>query len=170
VIRKGLLLVLLALASCSGQGGEEVGPAPEATQEAATTTAAVQALPAKQLVAKLKQAGLPVGKVQCFTEDNDPNDLLGRPGGYTSKCDWADEREEQYNPEDTIGGSVEVFDTAEDAAARAEYLEAFAGSGALSTGYTWVVPDSGLTVLRIDQELTPTQAKQYRSAAIAQLR
>jgi hypothetical protein len=169
-MKKVLLLAVLGLAACSGQGGEEVAPAPEAAQQqATTTTAAAQQLTARELVAKLKQAGLQVGKVDCFTEETDPNDLLGRPGGYISKCDWADKREEQVTADDLIGGSFEVFDTAEDAAARAEYLEGFAGSGALSTGYTWVVPNGGVTVLRIDQELTPTQAKQYREAALAAL-
>jgi hypothetical protein len=168
-MKKVLLLAVLGLAACSGQGGEEA--APEATQQqaATTTTAAEQQFTARELVAKVKQAGLPIGKVDCFTEETDPNDLLGRPGGYTSKCDWADKREEQYSADDLIGGSFEVYDTPEDAAERAEYLEGFAGSGALSTGYTWVVPDGGVTVLRIDQELTPTQAKQYREAALAAL-
>jgi hypothetical protein len=171
-MRKVLLLAVLALAACSGQGGDESAGAPEVIQQqaATTTTAAAQQLTAKELVAKLKQAGLPIAKVDCFTEETDPNDLLGRPGGYASKCDWADKREEQYSADDLIGGSFEVFDTPEDAAARAEYLGAFEGAGALSTGYTWVVPDGGVTVLRVDQELTPTQAKRYQSAAIAQLR
>jgi hypothetical protein len=168
VVRKIALIALLLLAGCgSGGGGDEAAPATQATTT--TTTAAVQAVPAKELVAKLKQAGLPVGKVQCFTEENDPNDLLGRPGGYIEKCDWADKREEQLTADDLIGGSFEVYDTPEDAAARAEYLGAFEGASALSTGYTWVVPEGGSTVLRVDQELTPKQAKQYHSAALAQL-
>jgi hypothetical protein len=172
-MKKVLLLAVLALAACSEQGGDESAGAPEVTQQQAATTttaAAAQQLTANELVAKLKQAGLPIGKVDCFTEETDPNDLLGRPGGYRSKCDWADKREEQSNPEDTIGGSFEVYDTPEGAAERAEYLGGFAGSGALSTGYTWVVPDGSVTVLRIDQELTPTQAKQYRTAAIEALK
>jgi hypothetical protein len=54
----------------------------------------------------------------------------------------------------------------EDAAARAEYLKAFAGRGMLSTGYTWVVPEDGVTVLRIDQELTSKWAAEYKKVAL----
>jgi hypothetical protein len=59
------------------------------------------------------------------------------------KCDWQDRLEEQPATDDVVGGSFEVFSKPEDAAARAEYLTAFAGQGMLSTGYTWVVPDGG---------------------------
>jgi hypothetical protein len=170
-MKKVLLLAVLALAACSEQGAEEAAPAPEATQQAGTTTtAAAQQFTARELVAKVKQAGLPIGKVDCFTEETDPNDLLGRPGGYTSKCDWADKREEQYSADDLIGGSFEVFDTAEDAAERAEYLKAFEGQGALSTGYTYIVPDGGTTVLRVDADLTSKQAEQYKRATLKEVR
>jgi hypothetical protein len=164
-MKRVLLLALLAVAACSGQSGNGPAPATEAAQPQATTTTAPQHMTAKQLVAKLQQAGLPVGKVDCFTEETDPNDLLGRPGGYTSKCDWADKREEQLTQDDLTGGSFEVFGSAADAAERAKYLGAFEGAGAFSTGYTWVVPAGGVTILRIDQELTPTAAAKYRSAA-----
>ena len=49
---------------------------------------------------------------------------------------------------------MELFDTPEGAEERAEYLKGFEGAGALSTGYTWVVPEDGVAVLRIDQELS----------------
>jgi len=36
----------------------------------------------------------------------------------------------------------------------------------LSTGYTWVVPEDGVTVLRIDQELTSKWAAEYKKVAL----
>ena len=169
-MRRILVATLCLLAACSGGGGSEEAAGPAVTQQATTTTAAApKSVPAKELVAALKHSGLPVGKVICYTEETDPNDLLGRPGGYTEKCDWADRREEQYSPDDPVGGSVELFDTSEGAAERMEYLEGFEGAGAFSTGYTWVVPDGGVTVLRIDQELTPKQAAAYKAAALTEL-
>jgi hypothetical protein len=164
-MKKVLLLALLAVAACSGQSGEEAASSQPEPQQQTTTTAAAKPMTAKQLVAKLEQAGLPVGKVDCFTEETDPNNMLGRPGGYTSKCDWADKREEQLTADDLIGGSFEVYDSPGGAAQRAEYLKGFEGAGAFSTGYTWVVPAGGVTVLRVDQELTPAAAAKYRSAA-----
>jgi hypothetical protein len=153
-----LLLALLFLVACGGPRGGTSAPA------ATTTTAADKLLSAKELLAKFQQDGLPVGQVTCFTEESDPNDMLGRPGGYTSKCDWADKREQQSDPEDLTGGSIEVFDASETAIARADALSAFAGAGMLSTGYTWVVGSA--TVLRIDKELTSKQAAEYRTAAL----
>jgi hypothetical protein len=35
----------------------------------------------------------------------------------------------------------------------------------LSTGYTWVVPEGGVTVLRIDPELGSKWAAEYRKTA-----
>jgi hypothetical protein len=107
---------------------------------------------------------MPVGKVICYTEETDTNNLLGRPGGYKEKCDWQDRLEEPV-PDDVVGGSFEVFESQEAAIDRAEYLKAFAGQGMLSTGYTWVVPEGGVTVLRVDKELGSKWAKEYRRVA-----
>jgi hypothetical protein len=160
------LLACLAAACTSGGGDEEAAPA--TTVQSPPTRGAVSPGPppksdprAKQLVAGLKQAGLPIGKVVCYTEETDPNNLLGRPGGYKEKCDWQDKLEEQPATDDVVGGSFEVFSKPEDAAARAEYLKGFAGQGMLSTGHTWVVPEAGVTVLRIDQELGSKWAGEY---------
>ena len=178
------LLGLMA-AACSSGGSDPKPPA--------TTTA--PALTAKQFIQRFKQAGLPVGKTTCFDEDTDPNDLLGRPGGYVEKCDWSDTREQPTtepttaqgqscsDPDidpldkqlcegaaaedvDLIGGSIETYDTPEGARERAEYLRGF--EGVLSAGYVFVVPDGGRWVLRIDRELPPTQAERYHQVMLAQ--
>jgi hypothetical protein len=160
--------LVLVVAGCDGSGGS--GSERTTTTTAVTTTApptTVAALTARQFIEGFKRAGLPVGKVTCFNEDTDPNDLLGRPGGYIEKCDWADRREEQ-SADDLIGGSIETYERPDGAAMRAEELRAFQG-GILSTGYTFVVPDGGRWVLRVDQEVSPTQARRYHRAMLAQL-
>ena len=175
-MRKFLLIALCLLAGCTGGGGGEEA-APATTVQGPPTAGAGTATPpprpdshakpgpqAKELIAGLKQAGLPIGKVVCYTEETDPNDLLGRPGGYKEKCDWQDRLEEQPAV-DVVGGSFEVFASQEAAIHRAEYLKAFAGQGMLSTGYTWIVPEGGVTVLRIDKELGSKWAAEYRKTA-----
>jgi hypothetical protein len=166
ILVRPLLALALAvvLVACTGDDGRSAS----ATNAATTTTVAPpttgRAYHAKSLIDGMKQVGQPIGKVICYNADNDPNDLLGRPGGYSEKCDWADTRHEQTTPDDLIGGSIEVFDTPGLAMQRAEYLEGFAGSGAFSTGYTWLVPADSNFVLRVDAELTPKQANAYRQA------
>ena len=168
-----VLVVLVVLAGCASDDGGR--------QAAATTTAAPTTLPtanstattirvptAREFIAGFKRRGLPVGKVICYTDETDPNDLLGRPGGYVEKCDWADTREEQILPDDPVGGSIETFETPGGAVQRADYLRAFEGPTALSTGYTYV-PNNAIWVLRIDSELTRRQANAYLNAMLAQL-
>ncbi len=37
------------------------------------------------VVRELEARGVPVGEVEVYNEDNDPNKLLGRPGQYVGK-------------------------------------------------------------------------------------
>ena len=72
---------------------------------------------AEAVVERLQAAGLTIGKVIVYTEETDPNDLLGRPGQYTSKAAFTDTRVDESDlvatPKWDVarGGSVEVFET-----------------------------------------------------------
>ena len=79
--------------------------------------------------------------VTAYTAATDPNHLLGRQGGYTSKINWSN-------------GSIEVFSTRAEAQKRKTYLSAFAGTP-LGDGYEYIV---GTCLLRIFDSQTPTQA------------
>ena len=76
---------------------------------------------AQQAVAALGESIPELKLVQVYTAANDPNHLLGRPGGYTSKAAFSDSRVSPADVEgldkDAIerGGSVEVFKTQEEA-------------------------------------------------------
>jgi hypothetical protein len=185
-------LLTLTVAACmdSGEGGPR---GPEPARPTATSQPERAAYHARDLIVGFKRAGLPVGKVSCYDEKTDPNHLLGRPGGYTEKCDWSDKREQPTtepttgqgqscsDPDidpldkelcegaaaedvDLIGGSIEVFDTPGLALQRATYLHGFEGPGPLNPGWTFIVPDNATHVLRIDSELTKAQAEAYRQA------
>ncbi len=80
--------------------------------------------------------------VTAYTAATDPNHLLGRQGGYTSKINWPD-------------GSIEVFSTPADAQKREIYLHALADLP-FGDGYDYLV---GTYLLRISDSQTPTQAQ-----------
>jgi hypothetical protein len=104
---------------------------------------------------------------RVYTEADDPNKLMGRPGGYTSKTAFYDSRISKDAAvgarDDAIirGGSVEVFETAEAASKRYEYVKAIAESSSLFTEYDYV---AGTALVRVSKELTPTQAREYEAA------
>lgn len=108
------------------------------------------------------------------TEDNDPNGNLNKPGGYTSTVYFAyDKVEDPYNILDgTIidngtdgGGSIEVYETEEDAVKREEYLALFDGSVTASGSHKVV----GTILVRTSNELTASQQKRFESEIVANL-
>lgn len=92
-------------------------------------------LTAEQIVEQLKtDYDLPIVQELTYDEETDVNGLLGRPGQYTSKTNWNDERDTEsvnYQNDDnmTADGSdfractVEVFATPSDANDKKEYIE-----------------------------------------------
>lgn len=113
---------------------------------------------------ELAKAGLPAKLSVTFDESSDPNKLLGRPGGYTSKTAFTDNRVKAPGAKKgdlTRGGSVEVFASSEEAEKRAEYIKALATSMPMLAEYTYL---RGPVVLRVSKELTPKDAAAYEAA------
>lgn len=135
----------LMLAACGG------GDAPAASPTA------------DDVVAALKSTGLPIGDTLAYTAETDPNDLLGRPGGYASKTAFHDTRIDNPTGEFDVdyGGDVEVFDEVEAAEARAEYIEGIVKALPIVTQYVY---QQGPVVLRVSAALTPEQAAEYEAA------
>ncbi|EOD63155.1 hypothetical protein [Amycolatopsis vancoresmycina] len=120
---------------------------------------------ADQVVAKLAGKIPTVKLVKTYTAEDDPNHLLGRPNGYTSKAAFADSRipVDQLDgtaPDSTDrGGSVEVF--ADEAGAKARMDLVQAATKGLDPEYDYV---AGPVLVRVSHLLTPDQAKEYESA------
>ena len=120
--------------------------------------AAFESIAAKVPTAKL---------VKVYTEDDDPNKLLGRPSGYTSKIAFSDSRipkkDVEFADKDALerGGSIEVFPDADGAEARAKYIQEILKSTALGTEYDYV---KGPILLRVTGDLSPRKAKEYLAA------
>jgi hypothetical protein len=137
---------------------------PPNTTASAPAPTANNSLDAKAIVYSLKSSGMPIGKMEVYTESNDPNKLLGRPGQYTSKVNFVDKQATAPDG-DTVdvsnGGSVEVFASESDAKNRYDYVSNIAKSSSMFAEYDF---RDGNVVLRISHDLTPTQEKQYETA------
>lgn len=141
---------------------------------------------AEEIVTYLIQMIENISDTKVYNEENDPNELLGRPGGYISKVDFIDSRVEErfinnINSQDEIlnelvkeemrtdfkvdyGGSVELFDNKEDAKNRYEYISTAAKeSGGAKTEYGYLHEN---VYLRLSKSLTPTEAEEYEKKLI----
>jgi hypothetical protein len=177
--RAGLAAMAVAamlLAGCSNTITKTFTGGPSTSRP--DTPAAVPQHPASALAARLKAAGMPVTHLIVYTPSTDPNHELGRQGGYTSKVAWVDRRavkayqdglkQDQLGfspglPGDRgsvdNGGGIEVFPTAAEARARADFIRGFGPS--LGDGYDFTV---GRDLLRLSNYLTPAQARAYKAA------
>jgi hypothetical protein len=129
-------------------------------------SASTQALNASSITARLQTQVPTMNHVIVYNAVTDPNHLLGRQGGYTSKVAWQDSRAIAAgagHPSTAsdyggiqYGGGIEVFPTV--AGARARYQELRGFTAPLGDGYDYV---DGSGVLRLSQYLTPAQAQSY---------
>lgn len=167
VVAVGVLLL-------GGCGGGSEKPA-DGGQAAGRPTAAGgqpvkrKAMTAAQVLAGLRGAGVPIKTTVVYTEESDPNSMLGRPGKYTSKAACYDRRVPKAKIRDRKRGSVEwgcdveVFPTEKQAQARSKYIQAaLEGLGGMVRGeYHYI---RGGVLLRVTELLTPSQAKGYERA------
>lgn len=121
----------------------------------------VTKMDAEQIVTMMQESGVPITNIIVYTEETDENELLNRPGGYTSKANFADRRVGQMDATNPVGGSVEVFTSNEDAKARYDYVSAVA-KGALAQ-YMYLYEN---VLLRIDHALTNAEAAFYETAFV----
>lgn len=105
---------------------------------------------------------------QAVTEELDPDDLLGKEGGF-SACVYFTVAD--INPNEVVGdsivakgtdagGAAEVYHTVQDAEARCEYLAGFDGTVLYSGSYAIV----GTTVIRTSYKLTNEQQMELTNA------
>ncbi|MEU2913816.1 hypothetical protein ACFYM3_12010 [Streptomyces massasporeus] len=165
----GLAVAGTLVVGCSSTGSSDTSPSTSPKSTSSVDAASAEksaALPAQVAVAALGKSIPELKLVRVYDEANDPNHLLGRPGGYTSKAAFSDSRVSSADVEgldkDAIerGGSVEVFKTEEEAKARAKYIETIAKSMPSATEYHYIV---GGILIRVSNLLTPTQAKDYQA-------
>lgn len=120
----------------------------------------------KEITQLLVDIGFPIENIIDYTAETDPNSLLGRPGAYVSKNNFADIRLEQpgYTSDDPVGGTIEVFEKASDAKERYNYLTSMTSSPGIFFQYSYLYKN---VYLRLDGALTPEQAEEYETAFIS---
>lgn len=163
------VLALVMLAGCgsatsaptSSAGSAPTFKGPGATPTARQAPTLTPALTAEQVVAKLKAAGLPIGRVFVYTDVTDPNKLLGRPGQYTSKADAGDTRHPELDPTKTCVVCVEVYPDAAGARARKAEVDRITAAAAFLLEYTYA---EGPVCLRQDHALLPSESAAYEAA------
>ena len=138
--------------------GPESSPAAPVPEKTVTAREAMASISGKVPTAKL---------VKVYSEDDDPNKLLGRPNGYTSKVAFSDSRISKRDiagtGSDAIerGGSIEVYPDEQGALDRAKYIQGMLKSTGFGTEYDYV--RIGVLV-RVTGNLTPSKAKEYKAA------
>lgn len=127
--------------------------------------------PTKDFVIKRLKNIQSVSDVKAVTEDNDPNQQLGKQGGYTAAVYFISDQVKGVDGKDSIkkgtdgGGCIEVYASAKEAKQRDAYLSAFDG-GAFSSGSHHVI---GTVVIRTSAELTASQQKKLEKQITEQL-
>lgn len=146
--------------------GSVASASPSVPPPAPSPSAPAEALDAKAVVDALKAAGLPLTAIAEQDENTDPNDKLGRPGGYTSRAS-ADvpggaKNGDKYGID--RGLVVEVFATVEDADARSKYIQdTLKQMQVLGTEYHYRAADKRILV-RLTGKVKPSQAKKFEAA------
>ena len=141
----GLCAALVLLAGCGGSDGS-------ADPSDATAQSAALVLRSKiPTVAALVQ----------LDEDNDPNDLIGRPNGYTAATVIFDSRVSCDGEEPGVdcGATIEQWASKEDAEKRAEYIQDLQ-SGSSFLGSEWNTVRGNL-LLRVSGAMNPSDAEAY---------
>src|SRR5665648_988685 len=138
----GLMVILLGCGAPTS-----TTPAKEATQPAKVITA-------EGISDSFKNGGLPMTDIVVYTEETDTNKLMGRPNQYISKVNFMDSRVTDSKK----GGRLEACT---DAQTRFHYIESVTKDTPMLLQYMYL---KGNALLRIDKDLTPTQAKEYETA------
>ena len=112
---------------------------------------------AEQVANALKNAGLPIGEIFVYTEENDSSHLIGRPHQYTSQTDFSDTnvKQDTYTGAKPSGGRIKVFATIADA--QSDFRER------QSYGAVYIYK-AGNVVLSLDTEVLPANALLYQEA------
>jgi hypothetical protein len=153
IIGAGLALAMLSLSACSdGETNSSVATA--------SPTPSPSAFNAEAIGKALGERGLPIERVTVLDEATDPNNLLGRPGQYTSKIDFFDKRHSEAGSEDGRN-TIEVFATPEDAKARRSYVEQVTKGMAFAVQYQEL---RGSVLMRLDKAMLPSEVNAYRDA------
>ncbi|MEU2201567.1 hypothetical protein [Isoptericola sp. NPDC019482] len=160
--------LLVVATGCAADGGDSSGPTTGVSPSTPSTSATPSDSPApesaKELASQLVDAVDTATSFTLITEDNDPNDLIGRPGGYE---DAAVIMDSTVKCSDGLGAdcgaTVEIFGSVADAVDRADYIQGLLKSSPI-LGQEYDYVDDGGALLRVSGEIKPSIAAQYQDS------
>lgn len=162
-LKVALLGIAVVITGACGNDAAEPSPIPE--EPGARQVQAVQPPPsASQVAAELKASIPEVVELIDLNEDNDTNNLIGRPNGYVAATVLRDSRTEtcaRESPGVDCGATVEEWPNAAAAQRRADYIQAVTQSSGLGSQWTYV---SDNILLRVTGDLKPSEAEGYEVA------
>ena len=168
VIFAGAVTLALMTSGCGGSSGPSdqsagVGSTTSSSSPASTPTPLDSQTPSAALdaTATAKQVKQPTTtKVVTITEDNDPNNLIGRPNGYVSAAVIYDSNAACTEIGVSCGATVEVWPDEASAKARSDYIQAILKDAPMLGSEFHTL--EGAVLLRVDgNQLKPSQAKAY---------
>ncbi len=106
----------------------------------------------QEFIEGFELAGFPINNVQVYTENSDPNGLLGRKGQYYAKFN--------FNHNDIDGCTVEIFRNHNDAKRRQDYVNMVADTSNLAFLQKYMVLEKNY-LLRLPHNLTPEEVLMY---------
>ncbi|UQE75645.1 hypothetical protein MYK68_03220 [Gordonia sp. PP30] len=155
----------LFLTGCSSTD-DAAPPAGESSAPAAAESSAPKADESSAQAAERIKADVPsVTHIVEITEDNDGNDLIGRPNGYSAATVLVDRRtkcDDAEKPATSCGAMIEQWASKSDAEKRKKYIDdILKASPMLGSEYSTV---KGNLLLRVTGKLKPSEAEAYRKA------
>jgi len=167
ILAVSALLLLLSGCTATPDGPPSNQPGAPAAASA-TPTPTVAAPPTSAALAAELQAAIPtITSVSAITEENDTNDMIGRPNGYVGGDFITDSRAtECYDGGVACGAVIEDWANAADAQTRSDYIQGILKeSPVLGSEYNYI--RDGL-LLRVSGELLPSAAAEYESVFVAE--
>ncbi|MFI0795010.1 hypothetical protein ACH4OY_20330 [Micromonospora rubida] len=159
----------LALAGCGSDEAPSGTPAPGTAGASSIPAAApppVALLDAQAVLDKLTAADIGITKGAVQDEDSDPNNLLGRPNGYTSRAssDLPGGVKDGDKHGIDRGLVIEVFPTKADADRRSTFIQdSLKSMPILGTEYHYRA-GGGAVLVRVTGKVKPSAAKKIEQA------
>lgn len=157
-------LALTLCVACSAPEQKQAESSTTPPAESTTTTTEVQPQPATaQDVAEAISTTIPeITELIEITEDNDPNNLIGRPNGYVAATVLVDSRLPGCDgPGTNCGAMIEQWPDQAAAQKRSDYIQTLRESMPM-LGQEWNTINGGL-LLRVSGELKPSDAQAYEA-------
>jgi hypothetical protein len=165
-----VVAALFSLTGCSGSSSSApvtVTATVTVTPTPIPTPTTAEPANATTIATAIKAAVPEVTKLVTITENNDPNNVIGRPNGYTSAAVLYDSRAKCSDGLGAdCGATVEGWPTATDAKTRAAYIEKILKSTTILGSEYDIV--RGNYVLRVAGAIKPSKEKAYSAAFAAQ--